>query len=1011
MRKLLTIVALIVLAAFSAAAQSQSTTGNIEGRVVDSNGAVVPGISVTATNIDTSYSRTVTSDEDGNYIMVLMPPGTYKVSVGAAKGFAAATYNNVKVTVGAKTPVDITLTVGTNVNVVDVTSDGQSVETTRTSIATTVDEKAIDNLPVNGRNFLDFATLTPGVIRDPNRTGDLSVGGQKGTLNSLQIDGTSNDNTFFGQTLGRTGTGRAPFQFSIETVKEFQINQNGFSAEFGRAGGAVINVVTKSGSNKFAGSVFEYLRDESLNANTPLLKATQARAGRLNKRPKSQTNQFGGTFGGPFVKDKAFFFFAYDGQRSTLPNPIDLPSLSTAPANVQAFLGPKTALYNFDRKQDVFLFKTDLMLNDKNQLSFRLNQQFFTGKNNENSGPLSAEEHSGNSKVTTTTFTGSWTSTLTSKWFNEFRFQVSRDKEPGEANASAPELTVSTPNNTFSIGRNNFSPRETTIKRLQFVNNQTYLTGNHTIKYGLDFLFDRIFNFFPGIFGGSYSFTGTANGVNYGSGYAHLSAYLAGTPGVVPTQYRQNFGGTGTTGATTHPDSNEYAAFIQDDWRATRKVTLSLGLRYDYQSLAKPPIQNPNAALLAAGYDTSFRPTDKNNIAPRFGMSYAMNEKTVFRGGFGLFYARTPSIVTGTAHSQNGVQVIGISLNCSTTVICPTYPNTFATLPAVPLAAINLYLFAKNYEQPLVKQGRLSFERQLMPNLNLAITYAYYNGTNLTHTRDVNFTAPVDRPFTEAGGPTLTFQRFNIAGVNPRPLTAFNRVSLFESSGHSKYNGLSFELRRNLANHFSFIAAYTYSKAKDDKPDQTIVVAGTDDSKILQNQFDVSTEYGRSDLDLKHRFVFSPVYEVGKFGGDNAALDAILGHWVLSGIFQAQSGFAYSAAVLGNPNNDDNTANDRLSGTLRNQYSTPNTFQIDLRLSRIFAFGERYRLTVLGEGFNILNRSNVSGVNNQYYNSTFNTTTQTGVLTRVNANGALAFGQPNRFLSERQFQLGIKFDF
>jgi outer membrane receptor protein involved in Fe transport len=1003
MKKLFLFCSLIIAFSSFVWTQSQSTTGNIEGHVVDQNGAVVPNVSITATNVDTGFSKTAQSDADGKFVIVLLPPGKYRVETGAVQGFATSKYENVTVSVGGKTALEIALTIGAAANIVDVAAGGEAVETTRSSISTTVDEKAIDNLPVNGRSFLDFATLTPGVIRDPNRTGDLSVGGQKGTLNSLQIDGTSNDNTFFGQTLGRTGTGRAPFQFSIETVKEFQINQNGFSAEFGRAGGAIINVVTKSGTNDFFGSAFEYFRDESLNANSPLLKANLARAGRPNIRPPSQTNQFGGTFGGPFKKDKAFFFAAYDGQRSTLPNPIDLPSLATAPANVQALLGPKTALYNFDRKQDVFLFKTDFNLNSRNQLSIRFNQQNFVGKNNENAGSLSAEEHSGNSKVRTTTLTGSWTATITPTWFNEFRTQFSRDREPGEANSDSPELVVTTPNGNFNIGRNNFSPRETTVKRYQFVDNQTFLMGSHTIKYGADLLFDRIFNFFPGLFGGTYRF----------GSYTQLSAYLSNTPGTFPTSFSQNFPGAGTSGPETHPDSNEYGFFVQDDWRINRKATLNLGLRYDYQDIAKPPIQNPSAALAAAGYDTSFRPSDTNNFAPRFGISYAIDEKTVIRGGYGIFYARTPSIMTGTTHSQNGVQVIGISLTCSSTVICPTYPNRFASLPTGPLAAINLYLFDQNYQQPYVHQGRISFEREFFKNLTLSFAYTVYAGRNLTHTRDANFVAPVDRPFLAADtGQNVNFQRFNIVGVNPRPVAGFNRISLFESSGRSNYNGFSVEARRRFANRFSFIAAYTFSKAKDDKPDQTIVVVGTDDAKVLQNQFDVSTEYGRSDLDLKHRFVFSPVFEFGKITwGDNAVAKALLSDWVLSGIVQAQSGFAYSAAVTGNPNNDDNSSNDRLTGTLRNQFSTPSTLQVDARLSRSFSFGESYRLTLLGEGFNIFNRSNVSGVNNAYYAATFSNTTQSGTLTRTLANGSFAFGQPSRFLTERQFQLGIRFEF
>jgi hypothetical protein len=991
MKKIIPFLGIILLFAAGVLAQSQATTGNIEGHVADQNGAVVPNVSVSATNQDTGFGKTVMTDNDGNYIFVLLPPGKYKVEAKAAQGFQPSTFENVPVTVGGKTSLEIVLKVGTGTTVIDVTTDGDVVETTRSSISTTIDEKAIDNLPVNGRNFLDFATLTPGVIRDPNRAGDLSVGGQKGTLNSLQIDGTSNDNTFFGQTLGRTGTGRAPFQFSIETVKEFQINQNGFSAEFGRAGGAVINVVTKSGTNKFSGSAFEFFRDEALNANTPITKANQFRAGQPNKRPKSQTNQFGVTFGGPIKQDKAFFFFAYDGQRSDLPNIVLLPSLATAPAGVQTILGPKVAGYNLARQQDVILVKTDFNLNENNQLAIRFNQQNFTGTNNENGGTLSAEEHSGNSIVRTTTLTAALTTSFSAKYFNEFRFQFSRDREPGEANSTQPEAVITTPDGNFNIGRNNFSPRETTVKRLQFIDNQTFIYSQHTFKYGVDLLYDRIFNFFPGIFSGSYSFS---NYTNFGTN--------------TPTSYRQSFAGAGTEGATTHPNSFETAFFFQDDWRASKKLTLNLGVRYDYQALAKPPIQNPNAALLAAGFDTSFRPSDKNNIAPRFGISYALDEKTVIRGGYGLFYARTPSIITGTAHSQNGIQVVGISITCSVNTPCPTYPNILSTVPAVGLAPINLFLFSKNYKQPFVHQGRISFERELFSNMTLSVAYTVYKGDDLTRTRDANLTAPAARPFTVTGtGEVLNFDRF----VNARLVSGFNRINLFESTANSFYQGLSIEVKRRLANKFSFIAAYTFSKAKDDKPDQTAVVAGTDDAKIVQNQFDVTTEYGRSDLDLRHRFVFSPAYEVGKMNFGNSVANALLSNWILSGIIQAQSGFAYSASVAQNPNGDDNTANDRVPGTLRNQFSTPSTFQVDMRLSRVIPIKERFRVVILGEGFNIFNRSNVSGVNNGFYNSTFNAVAGTGTLTRTLLNGINAFGQPRAFLTERQFQLGIKFEF
>ncbi len=978
---------------------------------------MVPAVAVSATNQDNGFGKTVVTDSDGNYIFVLLPPGNYKIEVAAAKGFAAATYQNVKVTVGAKTALDITLTAGGSVNVVDVNADGQGVETTRTSISTTVDERRVTNLPVNGRNFLEFATLTPGIVRDPTRAGDLAVGGQKGTLNSVQIDGASSDNTFFGQAAGRTGSGRAPSQFSIDTVKEFQVNQNGFSAEFGRAAGAVINVVTKSGTNRFTGSVFEYFRDESLNANSPVVIATQASRGQPNRRNKGQINQFGGTFGGPLKTDKAFFFTAYEGQRSMLPNPVILRSLPFAPANVQTFLAPKLATYDVSRKQDTYLVKTDFNINEKNQVWVRLNQQNFTGTNLESGGNLSAFEHTGNSNVTTTAITGNWTHTLSSNWFNEFRYQYSRDREPGFANSTLAEVTLASNagginDGTFSFGSNNFSPRETTIKRNQIIDSQTVLAGNHTVKYGIDLLFDRIFNFFPGLFAGSYRF----------ASYTTFAAQLANPTVQNAAQYRQSFAGSGT-GATTRPNNNEYGFFFQDDWRATPKLTVNLGVRYDYQSIAKPPIQNPNAALIAAGFDTGFRPSDKNNIAPRIGLSYAFNDKTVIRGGFGIYYARTPAILTGTAHSQNGIQVVALDINCATTpALCPLFPAVFSAVPTgATLAAINLYLFDRNYQQPFTQQARIQFEREVWKNTTFSVQYTMFRGKDLTRTRNANLSAPVPTaiPIYNGSTPTgesITFLRFS----NPRPIPTFNRISLFQSSARSQYHGLSFELNRRFSNRWQFNTSYTYSNAKDNKPDQTSVVPGADDGKIAENQFDLTGEYARSDLDVRHRFIFSPVYETGTFTrSDNRVLRALLSDYVFTGIFQAQSGIAYSGIVGGDPNGDGVAGTDRVPGTVRNQFSTPPAYIVDMRIGRVIRFGERYRLSLFVEGFNLFNRSNVLFTNNTQY--TFSgaaaplpirlSTAATNFRTpRQFFSGAPSFSLNNSSYN-REVQLGIRFDF
>jgi hypothetical protein len=1009
--RLLALFACLTLMSAVVFAQSQATTGNIEGRVLDPNEAAIPNATVTATNQATGLEKTVNTDDEGNFRLILLPPGTYKVSATAAN-FAQADLSNVVVTVGGKTPLELKLGIGNVATELLISDELPVVETTRTSVSTTVNQRAIENLPVNGRNYLDFATLTPGVIRDPTRQGDLSVGGQKGTLNNLQVDGVDNNNTFFGQAFGRTGV-RPPYQFSEESVQEFQVNQNGFSAEFGRSGGAVINVVTKSGTNEFHGGVFEYFRDESLNANPPNTKATQATRGLPNRRTPQQINQFGGRLGGPIVKNRAFFFFTYDGQRQKLTNPVEPPNIFSQSAAVQNLLVPKLGIYPVNRDQDVFMAKGDIQINSSNQLSLRFNRQNFTGVNNESTGTLSVEEHSGDSLARTTTFSGTLASTVSQQLVNEFRFQFARDAEPGEANSDLPEarigtVTTGTTSVFLNIGRNNFSPRETTIKRWQIVDNILYTTGRHNFKTGLDFNFDRILNFFPGLFGGQYTFNNYTDFRNN-----------------VPSAYRQAFGGTNTTGATTHPDIDNYSFYAQDDWRLSRHLTLNLGVRYDYDSLARPPVSNPDPQLISRGIDTSTGPKDTNNIAPRVGFSYAPDDKTVIRGGYGLYYGRTTGIVLGTAHSQNGINVINISLNqAQLTAAGLVYPNILSAPPsgAVPLRP-SLLLFADDYVQPYVQQGRLGFEREILNNISLSVTYLFYRGVHLTRTRDINLPAPTAVNFTDpSNGQTYAIQRFTGA----RPITNYDRIALFESSGNSLYNALAVQLMRRFTKRSQYMLSYTFSRSRDDKPDQTAVVPGNagDDAKIVFNQFDPRSDYGISDVDIPHRLVFSSVYEVGKFTRyKNGFLQVLLSDWTISSITQLQSGVPYSATVpagrvtiIGSPtatqdfNNDGNSFNDRAPGVERNGFRTRFFYQSDMRLTRTFNFGERYRLRLIGEGFNLFNRTNIATTNTGLY-SGFTGVGVGGPFTFTLPTAANAFGLPRTFFPSREFQLAVKFDF
>ncbi len=801
---------------------------------------------------------------------------------------------------------------------------------------------------------------------------------------------------------------RPPYQFSEESVQEFQVNQNGFSAEFGRAGGAVINVVTKSGTNAFHGGLFEYFRDESLNANDPVTKANQSRRGQPNKRPPSRINQFGGRIGGPIVKNRAFFFFTYDGQRSDVPQVLDVPNVTTAPVAARNVLLPKLDVYQVGRNQNVILAKTDITINSSNQLSLRYNHQGFTGRNNENNGPQSVEEHSGDSVVKSDTLSGTLASTLTQKLVNEFRFQFARDKEPGEANSDAPEAVINTLGGVnLSIGRNNFSPRETTIKRVQFIDNISYVSGRSNYKVGLDFNFDRILNFFPGLFSGSYtfpSFTAFANNL--------------------PSAYTQNFAGPGTTGGTTEPNISEYAFYAQDDWRVTPGLTLNLGVRYDYQKLACPPVRNPDTLLLSNGVDTGLCPSDKNNLAPRVGFSYSPDARTVVRGGYGIYYNRTPAIVLGTVHSQNGINVTGINISDNTATpanevnAVVTYPNILTAPPAGFSANPNLFVFADDYVQPYVQQGRFGVEREVLNNLSLSATYLFYRGVHLTRTRDINLPAPVAFARTGPDAQTYTFQRFTGA----RPITrtsgqSYNRISLFESAGKSAYHGLALQATQRLTRGFQFLAAYTFAKAEDDRPDQTIVVVGADDAKIVENQINPGLDYARSDNDIRHRFVFSPVYEWGRIKwSDNIVARTLFSDYTFSTIAQFQSGVPYSALVGGDPNNDGNRSNDRLPGTVRNQFTTPSVYQFDARLTRNIRTSETTRLRLILEAFNVFNHPNVALVNNTFFNYSGGAN---GALTAPNVLTAFGtprtFGSPasgtTTFVTPRQLQLALKFDF
>ena len=971
--------------ALPARAQSQSAGGTIQGTVRDESGAALPGVSVSIRNEATGIVRETRTDATGVYKAPLLPVGSYEVAA-TLQGFATTRRPGQRLTVGAVLDADLSLKVASQTEEVTVTAEAPLIESTRAAQASTVNERAVANLPVNGRNFIDFTLTTPGVVKD-TRTGDISFAGQRGTLNSLVIDGADNNNTFFGQTLGRTGSGRAPYQFSQDAVQEFEVNRNAYSAEYGRAGGAVINVVTKSGTNAFHGSAFEFFRDDSLDANSYANKIRTPVTGKQELR----IHQFGASLGGPIVKDKAFFFLSYDAQRRSIPNPITLTLPSNLPTDPETQAGlslvqSKAGDYSLTRDQDVFLAKVDWQLDSKHRLTFRYNHQNFTGGNNESSGATSAEEHTGDSLVRTRTANVSLSSVFSPSLFNELRVQYGKDEEPGEANTNDPEVNSRQGGQTVLVfGRNFFSPRETTITRWQVADVLTTIRGRHTIKAGFDFNFDDILNYFPGNFGGRYFFNS-------------LASLGRGIPNGTGESYQQGFAGVGTTGPTTEPNLKEYAVFAQDEWRAATNLTLTLGLRYDYQDIAQPQTRNPDPQLAAAGIDTSVIPVDGNNLAPRVGFAWTPRKELVVRGGYGIFYGRTPSIMIGTAHSGNAVNVTNVTFTGATV---PTYPNVFATIPTgAALPRPSIQFFDPDFQNPCAPgQPRRRLRAHEHPRRGRSLPV-----------RGRPRPAPLERlQRGRSGGDPRSHPGRRSLERAPLP-----HASLLELRSHGalrEHRGVEVQRRHPRA-------------AQAVRP----AVAGEPRLYPGQGRGHGARRGQRGPGGRGRRAL--PVGPQGLRAGPRrrqqrratpAGVQRVLGPLLLQGERSPRQGpveqlvvvldrgdtdrLPYSPLVTNDLNNDGNRANDIVPGS-RNTEACPPSTNIDLRLQKRIPMGKA-NLDLMAEAFNLLNSTIISNRQRTFYNFT------NGVLIPQQnlSNPRLNFGADSAALDARAIQLAAKITF
>jgi hypothetical protein len=985
----------LALSTLAASAQ-QALTGSITGTVTDASEAAVPQAQITAKNAATGLERTTTSGELGIYTLTLLPVGEYEITA-KKQGFNDTTLKSIKVGVGQSVSVELRLAVAGAATQVQVESAVSAVETTRSSVAATVDNSQIANLGLNGRDFLKFLLLTPGVTTDV-RTGDLSFGGLRGTLNNLQVDGSDNNNNFYGQAVGRTGTGRAPYQFSVDSVEEFQINSNGYSAEFGRAGGAVTNVVTKSGTNDFHGSAFDYLRDRYMNANTWINNS------RGIVRQPFHVNQFGGTLGGPVVKNKDFFFFNYDGQRRHLPNPVFLgvpipAALASNPANQSKvqLLNSLLTPYQLAFDQDVYLVKNDFQINDKHRLSGRWNHQKFSGVGLESSGNQVAYEHSGTAFVKTDTLSLSLASVLSPRLINEFRFQYMRDDEPSVAYSNGPETVLREGGTTvLSFGASSITPRFANIKGVQFGDNLTRIMGRHTFKTGVDINYNKIENYFAGNVRGSYTFNSYADFFNN-----------------APASFIQAFAGAGTPGFTTKPNFTEIGLYAQDEFRVTPRLTLNLGLRYDLALLTHPPVKNPDPQLAAFGLDTSVLNNDKNNVAPRLGFAYKPlnSDKLVVRGGYGFFYGRTPQILVSTAYNQNGISAASLTFTGSA---IPQYPNNFASQPASgTLAAPSILLFDRTYVLPLVFQGSLGVEYEVARNTTIAVNYLNVRGEHLTRTRDVNLYPAVPVSVNLPGLGDRTLLRYPGPQGSPlRPMSHFARVEVFESGANSFYNGLTLSFKRRFGTHYQVNLSYTYAKAIDDVTDFTSVVPfnSIDEGKMPEYPTMPALDRGPSVNDQRHRLITNFVWNLDYFHRlKSAPVRYLIDGWALSGVILAQTGQPYNNGIGGDAVNSTNSQTSRVPQDGRNTNYAPTISNWDLSLRKTTPiYRERVGLQIALDAFNAFNQANFLSTNIR--TGKYNFVASTGAF--VLNSGPTGFGTyASQTLDNRILQVSAKIVF
>ncbi len=973
-----------ILAGF-ALAQSGAGTGRIEGVVSDSSGAVVPDAQISIQNEETGVSAKVTSEADGHFLALYLVPGPYDVSI-EKPGFSVIRIPHVRVNVGTTSSLQPHLQPGNVSTTVTVNETAPLVDPTQSAFSSVVAKREIESLPLNGRNFTDFVLLTPGATTDGD-FGMISFNGIAGNFNNYMVDGANNNNAFFAQQIGRTSI---PYQFSEDVVQEFQVTSTGYEAEFGQAGGGVVNTVTKSGTNTVHGDGYYYVLDSALNANDAIDNENGI------PKPHDRRQQFGGTVGGPIIHDRLFYLGNYEGQLRTEPITVnDAPALVGLPPgffaahpDLQSAVTGSSGSFPRTFNQNTAFAKLSGLLTQRNSFSATYNFQRFRSPH----GYFNTPTSTGDGLVLTDGATSQFfqftvISSISPTLVNEARFHFGKDYhfDLPDTPAAQTTTTIQNPDTGFVFGGNRFQ-LSTSDDRYQFADNMTKILGRHSIRFGLDINLNHDTDYFL-----------------YGPKGEYRFASLADVPTGDFELYLQSFGQT--TAVLTSPT---YSLFVQDQFHVSSRLNLNYGLRYDLQVLPQPPTCNPAFEL------TCKIPYGRKNFSPRFGFAYNFDRggKTVLRGGFGIFFIQADLLDVSQAFLSNGISrpflvTTGPAFGNSSPLV--TYPNSLTAFPTAAGSAPSLVVYAPNFRNPYVEQANVAVEHQFGSHMTSSLGYVYSHGLALLGnsngvTRqangnfgfDLNLVPPDQQPafggnFSTAtvnlpGGKSFVVPEFEaIDGyLNPN----FGAINAVDNSGKSLYHALIASWRY-VSPQFSAGAAYTFSKTVDQ---------GTG----YFNQFDQRSQRGPSQLDQPQRFVLNEVW---------TPVWRPLRNFTFSSILTLASGRPYTAVF------DTSSVNfSVVPGEPFNGFRGPKANVLDFSVGRLFKFNERCNLKLLAEAFNILNHPNFqqSAVDNVQYTTSQEADANGNNLPIWDATPNPHFGAPLAIaprVGSRNLQFSARFSF